>query len=76
MVRETEGVEDFERNNIVAKQYSLYPYSEPFKIYVGSIHFSFTEENIKQIFEPFGAIESVNLHRDVLGKSKGYCFIQ
>jgi len=46
-------------------------------LYVGSLHFNLTESDIRQVFEPFGALEFVDLHRDpATGRSKGYCFIQ
>ncbi|KAL1929851.1 hypothetical protein VTP01DRAFT_1005 [Rhizomucor pusillus] len=46
-------------------------------LYVGSIHFSLTEDDLRQIFEPFGPLEYVNLHKDPeTGRSKGYAFIQ
>ncbi|CDR98614.1 related to splicing factor HCC1 [Sporisorium scitamineum] len=47
------------------------------RLYVGSLHFSLTDENVKSVFEPFGEIEYVDLHREPgTGKSKGFCFIQ
>jgi RNA-binding protein 39 len=47
------------------------------RLYVGSLHFNLTEEDIKAVFEPFGAILSVDLHREPgTLKSKGFCFIQ
>ncbi|ORY96849.1 hypothetical protein BCR43DRAFT_492371 [Syncephalastrum racemosum] len=47
------------------------------RLYVGSIHFSLTEDDIRQIFEPFGPLDFVNLHKDPeTGRSKGYAFIQ
>lgn len=47
------------------------------QIYVGSLHFNLTESDIKQVFEPFGDLDFVDLHRDPMtGRSKGYCFIQ
>ncbi|KIJ45270.1 hypothetical protein M422DRAFT_251452 [Sphaerobolus stellatus SS14] len=47
------------------------------QIYVGSLHFNLTESDIRQVFEPFGELDFVDLHRDPLsGRSKGYCFIQ
>ncbi|CAG8627875.1 12203_t:CDS:2 [Acaulospora colombiana] len=50
---------------------------EPFRLYVGSLHFQLTEEEIRQVFEPFGELEFVDLHRDpATGRSKGYCFLQ
>jgi RNA-binding protein 39 len=47
------------------------------RIYVGSLNFNLKDEDIRAVFEPFGAIDFVDLHRDqVTGKSKGYCFVQ
>lgn len=47
------------------------------RLYVGSLHFQLTEDEIRQVFEPFGELEFVDLHRDpATGRSKGYCFIQ
>lgn len=47
------------------------------QLYVGSLHFNLTESDIRQVFEPFGELDFVDLHRDpATGKSKGYCFIQ
>ena len=44
---------------------------------MGSLHFNLTESDIRQVFEPFGELEFVDLHRDpVTGRSKGYAFIQ
>ncbi|KXN90061.1 RNA-binding protein rsd1 [Leucoagaricus sp. SymC.cos] len=46
-------------------------------LYVGSLHFNLTESDIKQVFEVFGELEFVDLHRDPMtGRSKGYAFIQ
>jgi len=47
------------------------------QLYVGSLHFNLTESDIKQVFEPFGDLEFVDLHRDPqTGRSKGYAFVQ
>lgn len=49
----------------------------PMQLYVGSLHFNLTEADIKQVFEPFGELEFVDLHRDsATGRSKGYAFVQ
>jgi RNA-binding protein 39 len=47
------------------------------RLYVGSLHFNLTESDIKQVFEPFGELEFVDLHKDPMtGRSKGYAFVQ
>ncbi len=44
---------------------------------MGSLHFNLTESDIKQVFEPFGALDFVDLHKDPMtGRSKGYAFVQ
>ena len=53
------------------------PYSSLIRLYVGSLHFNLSESDIKQVFEPFGELEFVDLHRDPMtGRSKGYAFVQ
>lgn len=47
------------------------------RLYVGSVHFSLSEDDVKQIFEPFGPVEFLHLHKDAAtGRSKGYAFLQ
>ncbi|KAL5115712.1 Phosphatidylinositol-3-phosphatase SAC1 [Pleosporales sp. CAS-2024a] len=48
------------------------------RLYVGNIHFSVTEPDLQQIFEPYGELEQVILQRDEMnpGRSKGYGFVQ
>ncbi|KAI8809966.1 hypothetical protein BJ742DRAFT_803088 [Cladochytrium replicatum] len=47
------------------------------KLFVGQLHFSLTEEDIKLVFEPFGPIDFVNIVREPdTGHSRGYGFIQ
>jgi RNA recognition motif-containing protein len=47
------------------------------RLYVGSLHFNLTESDIRQLFEFFGELEFVDLHRDpTTGCSKGYAFVQ
>ncbi|KZP31396.1 splicing factor, CC1-like protein [Athelia psychrophila] len=53
------------------------PQGGAMQLYVGSLHFNLTEADIKQVFEPFGELEFVDLHRDPMtGRSKGYAFVQ
>lgn len=46
------------------------------RLYVGNIHFSITEEDLKNVFEPFGELELVQLQKEEQGRSKGYGFVQ
>lgn len=51
--------------------------SVPFhRLYVGNIHFSITETDLENIFEPFGELEFVQLQKEDQGRSKGYGFVQ
>ncbi|XP_078440052.1 splicing factor, CC1-like protein isoform X2 [Wolffia australiana] len=47
------------------------------KLYVGNLHLSMTEEQLRQVFEPFGQVELVQLPLDPeTQRCKGYGFIQ
>ena len=47
------------------------------KIYVANISFDASEDSIKELFEPFGAVVSVAIITDKFtGKSKGFGFIE
>ncbi|OQN96023.1 hypothetical protein B0A48_18014 [Cryoendolithus antarcticus] len=46
------------------------------RLYVGNIHFSITEDDLRNVFEPFGALEFCQLQKDDGGRSKGYGFVQ
>jgi RNA recognition motif-containing protein len=46
-------------------------------IYVGSLSYNVTEEDLKQAFEPFGEVESVRIIKDMYsGRSKGFGFVE
>ncbi|KAG0272061.1 hypothetical protein BGZ95_000074 [Linnemannia exigua] len=47
------------------------------RLYVGSVSFDLSEDDLKLVFEQFGPIEFIKLHRDAeTGKSKGFAFVQ
>ena len=47
------------------------------EIYVGSLPYTVTEEDLKEAFTPFGEVSSVRLVSDKFsGKSKGFGFVE
>lgn len=47
------------------------------KLYVGNLHFNMTEAHLREIFEPFGPVELVQLPLDLeTGQCKGFGFVQ
>jgi RNA recognition motif-containing protein len=46
-------------------------------IYVGNLSYDVTEEDLKQAFETFGKVESVNIIQDkYTNRSKGFGFVE
>jgi RNA-binding protein 39 len=50
--------------------------SPELRLYVGNIHISIDEAALRSVVETFGPVESVKLHRDNLGNSKGFAFVK
>lgn len=49
----------------------------PLRLYVGGLHTSITDKDLRSVFDPFGPIDAIDLHQDtVTGRSKGFAFIQ
>jgi len=47
------------------------------KVFVGNLDFSATEEAIRSLFEPYGAVERVSLITDRdTGRSRGFAFVE
>jgi RNA recognition motif-containing protein len=46
-------------------------------IYVGNLSFAATEEDLRQLFEPFGTVESAKIVQDKYsGRSRGFGFVE
>ena len=46
-------------------------------IYVGNLDFGATEDSIRSLFEPYGAVERVNLITDRdTGRPRGFAFVE
>jgi len=46
-------------------------------IYVGNLSYNVTEENIRNAFEPFGQVASVNIVKDKYsGQPRGFAFVE
>ncbi len=47
------------------------------KLYVGNLSYEVTEEDLRQMFEPFGQVESATIIKDrASGQSKGFGFVE
>ncbi len=47
------------------------------KIFVGNLDFSATEDSIRALFEPYGAVERVSLVTDRdTGRARGFAFVE
>jgi RNA recognition motif-containing protein len=47
------------------------------KLYVGSLPYSVDETQLRELFEPYGALESVRIINDrMTGRSKGFGFVE
>jgi len=47
------------------------------KLYIGNIPFSMTEEELRELFQKHGALESVNVITDrETGRSRGFAFVE
>lgn len=46
------------------------------RLYIGNIHTAIDEGAMQAVLEPFGILESIKLHRDEGGTSKGFAFVR
>ena len=48
-----------------------------FQIYVGNLAFGMREDTLKELFEKYGEVASVNIIKDkITGRSKGFGFVE
>lgn len=52
------------------------PASTPMRLYVGDLHLNVSDSDLKPVFEAFGPIDFVEIHKDDKGASKGFGFVQ
>lgn len=47
------------------------------KLFIGNLAFSITDDQLKEIFSPFGEVVSLNIVKDKFsGRSKGFAFVE
>ncbi|MAT96062.1 MAG: RNA-binding protein [Anaerolineaceae bacterium] len=47
------------------------------KLYVGNLSFEATEEQVRDLFAPYGTVESINMITDrSSGQFRGFCFVE
>ena len=46
-------------------------------IFIGNLAFTATEEDLRQLFEPYGAVDTINLITDRdTGRARGFGFVE
>ncbi|KAG8088534.1 hypothetical protein GUJ93_ZPchr0010g7627 [Zizania palustris] len=74
MVKPSEAEKNLVQSNVASGGTAL---GGARKLYVGNLHANITEDQLRQVFEPFGQVELVQLPVDALtGLCKGFGFIQ
>lgn len=78
MVKPSEAEKNLVQSNTSAGGAVTGPYGAiDRKLYVGNLHFNMTEMQLRQLFEPFGPVELVQLPLDIeTGQCKGFGFVQ
>ncbi|KAJ0076705.1 hypothetical protein Patl1_36004 [Pistacia atlantica] len=78
MVKPSEAEKNLvQSTTAVASGGAIGPYSGGARrLYVGNLHFNMTEDQLRQVFEPFGSVELVQLPLDETGHCKGFGFVQ
>jgi RNA recognition motif-containing protein len=46
-------------------------------MYVGNLSFEATEDQVRDLFTPYGTVESINMINDrISGQFRGFCFVE
>ena len=67
------------RETVGDRSASLHPYSgEPcVNIFVGNLAFTTTEQDLRQLFEPYGTVETIRIMTDrETGRARGFGFVE
>ncbi|KAI0219937.1 Phosphatidylinositol-3-phosphatase SAC1 [Massospora cicadina] len=63
--------------NAAAMRCATLPTLHPHRLYIGNLQYNLSEDDLRQLFEPFGAIDIVEIPKDLAtGRGRGYAFIQ
>ncbi len=46
------------------------------RLYVGNLHENVDDSDLRPVFEAFGEVDFIDLHKESNGKSKGFGFVQ
>lgn len=82
MVKPSEAEKNLVQSNVAGAVGAAGGFIGPYsggarRLYVGNLHFNITEDQLRQVFEPFGAVELVQLPTDPeTGQCKGFGFVQ
>ncbi|KAF8377782.1 hypothetical protein HHK36_031167 [Tetracentron sinense] len=80
MIKPSEAEKNLVQSNtaVVGAGGLIGPYSGGARrLYIGNLHFNITEDQLRQVFEPFGPVELVQLPLDPeTGQCKGFGFVQ
>jgi len=61
--------------NIAAMMQTKAAQSQMCRIYVGSLDYALTEQDVKQVFQAFGSITNIDMPKEG-SRSKGFCFVE
>lgn len=63
-----------EKNFVAKKETPLFDAVGDSRLYIGNLHVNVTEGELRQVLSQYGSLDTVSIHRDELGVSKGFAF--